>query len=65
MKVFGFLNCDSKGNDIAEVIKYFSERFDYSDNVLDRIKEFRANGVYFQIDVYQHQNSRTTYLKMA
>ncbi len=50
MKVFGFLNCEGKGDDIDQVINYVSELFDYDEMVLNRIRNYRKYGMYFQMD---------------
>jgi hypothetical protein len=50
MKVFGFLNCDNRGNSIEEVVKYVRSNCSYEEDVINRILNYRRNGFYFRTD---------------
>lgn len=50
MKVFSYINCDNKGDNINTVLEYVKSNFDYEDSVLSRIKNYRKHGIYFKTD---------------
>ena len=50
IKVFRLLNCDGKGDNIDEVLKYLENNFNYAPPVLKRVAKYRQHGVYAATD---------------
>jgi len=54
MKVFSYLNCKDRGDNIEDVINYIKENFDYDETVIDRVRNYRKFGMYAKIDPQSH-----------
>ena len=50
LKFFGFLNCKGTGDDIADVVDFVKKKFDWSEEVLARIRNYRSHGRYIGMD---------------
>ncbi len=51
MKIFSYINCNKKGDNIDDVIEFIEKsNFKYNEAILEQVRNYRDYGMYFQTD---------------